>query len=119
MELAFPCVPEQVQWALAFGSFGPLVTAFASPVMTRRKRGIATTFAARLPRNGSVTEVGVRIVPMLPSAPPPGAPASSPAVRMSRSTGQKYVDRSPRRQVVPAAASEASVVLPSVDRFPT
>jgi hypothetical protein len=38
---------------------------------------------------------------------------------MSRMTGQKYVDLSPNRQVVPAAASDSSVALPSVDRLPT
>jgi hypothetical protein len=50
---------------------------------------MATTLARALPRNWSETDVGVRIVPRLPSAPPPGWSASSPAVRMSRSTGQK------------------------------
>lgn len=39
--------PVQLQWALAF--LVPLVNALASPVMIRRKRGIATTLPVGLP----------------------------------------------------------------------
>src|SRR4029453_5603564 len=109
-------VPEQVQWALEFA--GPLVMVFASPVTIRRNRGMGTTLAWALPRNWIDTALGAMILPRLPSAPPPGWSASSPSVVMSRMTGQKYVDLSPNRHVVPAAPSDPPGALPPVDRLP-
>ena len=58
---------------LARALAGPLVSAFASPVMTRRNCGIAQTFAWLLPPNSSRTDAGFRMTPTLPSLPPPSA----------------------------------------------
>ncbi|GAA2222424.1 hypothetical protein GCM10010104_11320 [Streptomyces indiaensis] len=67
----------------------PFALAFASPVMMRRKRGMATTLVAGLPTKVRLADVGVRILPTLPSAPPPGLPASALSTpARSRSTGQ-------------------------------
>ncbi len=70
--------PEQLQEALALAS--PLVKDLASPVMTRRNFGIATTSPCRLPTNLIRASAGLRILPMLPSAPPPWSFASNSSV---------------------------------------
>jgi hypothetical protein len=119
VELARSGVPEHAHLARACEAVGPVVTALASPVTIRRNLGMARTFCCGLPRNSSETAAGVRMWPRLPSCPPPGRSASSPTWRMSRSTGQKYADRSPRWQVVAAPARDVSVELPSVEALPT
>src|ERR1044072_1487865 len=89
--LSFSCTlfskPVQLQEALALA--GPFVNALASPVMMRRNFGIATTLPRGLPTKDRVDDLAVRILPMLPSAPPPCLPASNSLVpSCRRSTGQ-------------------------------
>src|SRR6476660_1074581 len=91
--------PVQLHDALALAT--PLVKDLASPMMTRRVDGIAVTLDVGLPPKTSCTEVACRMVPVLPSA-----SGASLAERVRR-TGQKYVDLSPRAQVVPAAARDS------------
>src|SRR6266511_291208 len=109
--------PRHVHCARAL--VGPLVPAFASPVIARMKRGIGTTLAWALPRKSSCTETGRRILPSLPSTPPPPAFASAPTASRRRRTGQKYADRSPSRQVVSPAARLSLVEKALVVTFPT
>ncbi len=79
--------PVQLQEALALA--GPFTKAFASPVMMRRRRGIATTLLFGLPTNVSVAALAVTIWPELPSVPPPGLSASRSCLPFCRrSTGQ-------------------------------
>ncbi|CAO0828815.1 hypothetical protein SMICM17S_12314 [Streptomyces microflavus] len=67
----------------------PLVNAFASPVMIRRKRGIAVTLPTGEPTNFRVTWDGVWISPVFWSLPPPSALTSSSSCPFCRrSTGQ-------------------------------
>src|SRR5690606_25995810 len=92
----------------------PLVAGLAWPVMILRKRGMATTREEGVPRSWSSTERGRSTCPAVPS----GSPAFASDLR-SLITGQKYVDWSPSRQVVSAAARLSSVENASVERLPT
>src|SRR5262249_30712051 len=109
--------PVQVHWARALA--GPFRFALASPVSVRRNGGITRTLDCGLPRHSTFTSVGRGMLPRLPSLPPPSAPASPPLRSVRRSTGEKYADRSPNRQVVPPAARLPLVDWPFVVRLPT
>ena len=85
----------------------------------RRNFGIARTLPAALPRNCNCADSGRRMVPTLPSGPPPGSLASGADFVRYRRTGQKYADWSSPAQVVPAAARLSLVEKPSVDLLPT
>ena len=64
--------------------------------MMRRAVGIATTLPFLLPTNFSCAWAGWRILPTLPSLPPPSLFWSKSCVpSCRRSTGQKYDDLSP------------------------
>ncbi|MFD6568359.1 hypothetical protein [Micromonospora profundi] len=104
-------VLEQVQVAATFRP--PLVTATASPTVPASCCGIGTTVPRGLPEKVRVTSTGTWIGPSWPVW---SVAAVGPTVR---STGQKYVDRSPLRQVESAAARVCGVEPTAVERLPT
>src|SRR3954447_270822 len=58
--------PEQVQVARAFA--GPRLVGFASPVSSRRNRGIGVTLLVALPRYSILTAAGRTMPPVLPGS---------------------------------------------------